>query len=402
MQFYYLFNSIILFLNQVNNQSNTKHKKLKVLSAVINNIETDQRVDKVCNSLLKFGYEVELIGTTLRGKPRLNKSFKTTIIPLKNQESFRLYAEFNFKLFTYLMLRADQQTILLANDLDSLLPFYLVSKIKNLPLVFDSHEIFSELPSLSQRPKIKRVWKTLERFLLPKQKHFYTVSQGYAEWFEKEYHVKPSIIRNVPHLQKMNDKEELIFFPLPTVPSNHKIILYQGVLNMSRGLEFMIEAMQYTENCVFWIAGNGPHRETLEQLVDYYNVRDKVFFLGILPPKTLKTITPLADLGISLEQDLGISYRYALPNKIFDYMQAKVPILATYLPEIKSTIEHYNVGRVIEKHDAKHIAETAMLMLNEGKSAYREQLTKAALACCWEKEEHRLKEIFENVVKEKR
>ena len=171
---------------------------------------------------------------------------------------------------------------------------------------------------------------------------------------------------------------------------------------MSRGLEFMIEAMQYTENCVFWIAGNGPHRETLEQLVDYYNVRDKVFFLGILPPKTLKTITPLADLGISLEQDLGISYRYALPNKIFDYMQAKVPILATYLPEIKSTIEHYNVGRVIEKHDAKHIAETAMLMLNEGKSAYRVQLTKSAFACCWEKEEHRLKEIFENVVKEKR
>ena len=399
MQFYYLFNYIILFLNQVNNSSNTKHKKLKVLSAVINNIETDQRVDKVCNSLLKFGYEVELIGTTLRGKPRLNKSYKTTIIPLKNQESFRLYAEFNFKLFINLMLRADKKTILLANDLDSLLPFYLVSKIKNLPLVFDSHEIFSELPSLSQRPKIKRVWKTLERFLLPKQKHFYTVSQGYAEWFEKEYQVRPSIIRNVPHLQKMNDKEELIFFPLPTVPSNHKIILYQGVLNMSRGLEFMIEAMQYTENCVFWIAGNGPQREILEQLVDQYKVRNKVFFLGILTPKTLKTVTPLADLGISLEQDLGISYRYALPNKIFDYMQAKTPILATYLPEIKSTIEHFKVGRVIEKHDAKHIAEITMLMLNEGKSVYRENLTKAALACCWEKEEDRLKEIFDNASK---
>ncbi|HEY4540615.1 MAG TPA: glycosyltransferase, partial [Faecalibacter sp.] len=228
---------------------------MKVLSAVINNIETDQRVDKVCNSLLKFGYEVELIGTTLKGKPKLNKSYRTTIIPLKNQESFKLYAEFNFKLFINLILKADKQTILLANDLDSLLPFYLVSKIKNLPLVFDSHEIFSELPSLHNRPKTKKVWKTLERFLLPRMKHFYTVSNGYARWFEKEYGVKPEIIRNVPRLQKLNDKENFIFFELPRIPEGYKIVLYQGALNISRGLEYTIKAMQYVDNCIFWIAG---------------------------------------------------------------------------------------------------------------------------------------------------
>ena len=85
---------------------------MKVLSAVINNIETDQRIDKVCNSLLKFGYEVELIGTTLRGKPRLNKSYKTTIIPISKQNGFKLYAEFNFKLFINLILKADKKTIL--------------------------------------------------------------------------------------------------------------------------------------------------------------------------------------------------------------------------------------------------------------------------------------------------
>lgn len=372
---------------------------MKVLSAVINNIETDQRIDKVCNSLLKFGYEVELIGTTLRGKPLLNKSYRTTIIPIKYQNSFKLYAEFNFKLFINLLLRADKQTILLANDLDSLLPFYLVSKIKNLPLVFDSHEIYSELPSLRNRPKTKKVWKTLERFLLPRMKYFYTVSNGYGKWFEKEYGVKPEIIRNVPHLQKLKDKENFIFFELPRIPQGYKIVLYQGALNISRGLEYMIKAMQHVDNCIFWIAGDGPIRKDLEQLVSDLGLNEKIYFLGNVPPKVLKTITPLAEVGISLEQDLGISYKYALPNKVFDYFQARVPILSTYLPEIKATIEKYKAGRIIEKHDEIHIAEQLKLLLEEGKKSYHENLTKAAMECCWENEEPKLKAIFEQIKK---
>ena len=118
---------------------------MKILSAVLNNIETDQRLDKVCRSLMKFGYEVELIGATINGKPVLNKPYKTFLIEQKNQSTMKKYAEFNYKLFFTLLKKSDKQTILLANDLDSLLPFYLVSKIKKLPLVFDSHEIFSEL-----------------------------------------------------------------------------------------------------------------------------------------------------------------------------------------------------------------------------------------------------------------
>ena len=372
---------------------------MKVLSAVINNIETDQRVDKVCNSLLKFGYDVELIGTTLRGKPTLNKAYKTSLIPMKYEESFKMFAEFNFKLFVNLLFKADKNTILLANDLDSLLPFYVVSKIKSLPLVFDSHEIYSELPSLSNRPKTKKVWKTLERILLPRVKHFYTVSNGYADWFKKEYGSNPEVIRNVPHLQKLNDKENFIFFQLPQVPENHKIVLYQGALNMSRGLEFMIEAMKHVDNCVFWIAGDGPKRDDLKELVQKNNLSDKIFFLGNVPPKVLKTITPLAEVGISLEQDLGISYKYALPNKVFDYFQARIPILSTYLPEIKATIEKYEAGKIINEHEAKHIAEQLNLLLQEGKKSYYKNLTKAAKECCWENEEPKLKAIFEQIKK---
>ena len=372
---------------------------MKILSAVINNIETDQRLDKVCHSLISFGYDVELIGTTLRGKPNLNKPYKTHFIDMKNQSSAKMYAEFNFKLFFTLLKKSDKKTILLANDLDSLLPFYLVSKLYRLPLVFDSHEIFSELPSLNNRPKTKKVWKTLERFLIPKVKHFYTVSDGYANWFKKEYGANPAVIRNVPNRTKLNDKQDFIFFHLPPNPTNEKIVMYQGAINMSRGIDKMIEAFLHIDNCQFWIAGDGPKKTEYEQMVKDLNLTNRIYFLGNIPPKTLKTITPLAEIGMSMEEDLGLSYRYALPNKLFDFMQAGIPILGTNLPEIKKTIEEYKVGKVIDNHNPKHIAEKLQEILNEGKKAYKINLQEAAKELCWENEENKLKTIFEQIKK---
>ena len=147
------------------------------------------------------------------------------------------------------------------------------------------------------------------------------------------------------------------------------------------------------------IAGEGPKKAEYEQLVKNLNLSNRIHFLGNIPPKTLKTITPLADIGMSLEEDLGLSYRYALPNKLFDFIQARVPILATNLPEIKKMVEEYNVGKVIINHEPKHLAETLQEILNEGKRSYQENLAKAAKELCWENEEIKLKAIFEQIKK---
>lgn len=374
---------------------------MKILTAVINNIENDQRLDKVCNSLLKFGFDVELIGTTLGGRPTLDKPFVTNFIHLKNQHSFKMYAEFNWKLFFMLWKKTNHETLLVANDLDSLLPFYFVSRLKKRPLVFDSHEIFSELPSLSTRPQTKRVWKSLEKWLLPKMTHCYTVSEGYANWFNENYGISPIVVRNTPKRQRFNEQENHIFFPLPLNPKGKKVILYQGAISMSRGLDHLIKAMTNVADAQLWIAGNGPKKEEYEKLTQTFNLTEKVFFLGNISPKVLQTITPLADVGISLEEDLGISYRYALPNKLFDYFQAKVPVLATYLPEIKRTVEEHKVGKVIDNHDPVHIAEKLNELLSEGKMAYRDALGKAALHFCWENEEAQLKKVYADFIAQK-
>lgn len=366
--------------------------KPKIITSVINNYEGDQRVQKVCGSLQKFGFDLEVVATTVRGNPKHSFSYPVHVLNIKRQAGMGLYAEFNWKLFWKLLKITSKKDILLANDVDALLPNYLVSKIKGVPLVFDSHEIFSEAPTLHNRPFRKKVWKSIESFILPKVKYFYTVSNGYANWFEKEYGKKAVIIRNVPTISPNLDSELKV--QLPEIKPGEKVLIYQGVINFSRGIDKMIEAMQYVENAQLWIIGNGPKKAEFESLSEKLQVNHKVKFLGSVPPSQLKLITPKADLGLSLEEDYGISYRYALPNKIFDYTHAGIPILGTYLPEIKETIEEFGIGKTISKHDPKEISEIIHLMLAEGKEPYQENLTKAANEFNWENEEEKLRAIY--------
>jgi len=364
----------------------------RIIASVSNNYQGDQRVQKQMRSLKKFGFSPEVIATTLRGSPKLNFDYPVHILQLSNEKGMRMYLEFNLKLFFKLLKIAKKGDILLANDVDAALPNYLVSKIKKLPLVFDSHEIFSELPSLADRKFKKKIWKILESNLLPKMKYFYTVSEGYADWFEKEYGNRPEIIRNVPEISSSKGAEFTV--KLPEIDKDERLLIYQGAINLSRGIDKMIVAMQWIDHAQLWIVGEGPKKSEYEKLTDELRLNQKVKFIGAVSPAQLKLITPKADLGFSLEEDLGISYRYALPNKIFDYMHAGVPVLGTDLPEIKKTILEYKTGKVVDNHSPERIANQANELLSEGKEAYAENLRKAALVFNWANEEKKLQEIF--------
>ncbi|MDR2122570.1 MAG: glycosyltransferase [Flavobacteriaceae bacterium] len=361
-----------------------KVKKKKILVSVINNISTDQRVEKVCNTLRRNGYEISLIGTNLNGLPKLIRPYKTQRFSLLFHKGFGLFAEFNLKLFRKLLLEADKNTILLANDLDSLLPNYLVSKIRHIPLVFDSHEIYSELPSVQGRFS-KKIWKSLEKYLIPNMHHFYTVSNGYARYFQQQYGVLPEVITNAPdfYYQKNTSEEN----------NNPKIILYQGAIKKDRGLESLLHAMSLLPEYQLWIIGYGTYEKTLK-LLSYELKLKNIQFLGRKTPDELRKITRQASVGISLEENSGLSYYYALPNKLFDYIHSGVPVVGTYLPEIKSVVEEHQIGETISKHDPVEIAAKIRSVIMRGKEAYQDDLKKTAEKYCWENQEKKLLEIY--------
>jgi glycosyltransferase involved in cell wall biosynthesis len=110
----------------------------------------------------------------------------------------------------------------------------------------------------------------------------------------------------------------------------------------------------------------------------------------------LHEVTRQADLGISLEEDLGLNYRFALPNKLFDYIQCGVPVLVSNLPEMRHIVEHYQIGAIAETHQRKELAEILKTALfDQAKIAvWKQNLPFAAKELCWENEEKIIQEIY--------
>ena len=357
---------------------------MKVLVSVFNNLYTDQRVEKVCRTLSENGFSIELIGNNWGGLPEMTRSYPFSRIILKSTVLRYAYIEFQWKLYKKLLKRADNETILLANDLDTLLPNYLVSRKLNIPLVYDSHEIFTEMPSVNGR-FTQKIWRSLESFIVPKLNFMMTASESYADWFRKTYEIeRPVVVQNFP-LKTANPQDYSII-------STNKIILYQGVINPSRGLDKMIPAMQEIEHAEFWIAGDGPKKAELKDLTKTLGLNDKVKFLGKLLPEKLREITHKADVGLSIEENNGLSYYFSMPNKVSDYIQARVPVVVSDFPEMRKVIDNFGAGEKIRNYT--ELAEKVKIVLENGKQFYEDSLNIAAAHHCWEQEEPKIIQLF--------
>lgn len=354
--------------------------------AVTNDLVTDNRVHKVSSTLLKSGANVTLIGRELKkSKYEFDRPYSTKLFSLPFKKGPLFYACYNIRLFFFLLFKPFD--LVIANDLDTLLACFLASKIKRKKLVYDSHEYFTEVPELYNRNFPKKVWLSIEKFILPKLKFAYTVSNSIAETYKKKYGIEMQVIRNVPIKNK----------PEQTTNQNTtKNILYQGSLNVGRGLEHMILAMEYIANAKFIIIGDGDITEDLRLLIEKNNLGEKVEMKGRLTIDELKHETPKADLGIALEENIGLNYYYALPNKLFDYIQASVPVIVSPFPEMQKIVRKYDIGVVYEHKSPIILAEkiNEIFDLEKRYTKWKENTKTAAEDLCWENEEKKLIEIY--------
>lgn len=366
-----------------------KSKKKKIIVSVTNDLVSDNRVHKVCNTLQDMGFEVLLIGRKLpRSLPVENRIYTTKRFSLLFHKGPKFYAAYNFRLFLFLLF--SKFDILLSNDLDTLPANFFVSKIKNKPLVYDSHEYFTEVPELINRPRVKHIWEWIEKKTVPKIKYAFTVCNSIANIYTEKYGTPFKVVRNIPVSAKTSFKNKY-------VENDKKIILYQGAVNMGRGLEQVILSMQFIENAKLIIAGDGDIKADLEKLVEKENLQNKIEFTGRLSIEALSKLTPQADLGLSIEEDLGLNYRFALPNKLFDYIHAQVPVLITNLPEMAAIVNQYKIGEITDSLEPLHLSKKIIDALNnsEKRKVWQSNLILAAKELTWGNEEKVIQEIFE-------
>ena len=363
----------------------------KVFLSVTNDLVTDNRLHKICTTLSEIGFEVTLVGRKLKNSLPLERSYRTFRMKLAFTKGPFFYAEYNIRLFLYLLFQ--KADILVANDLDTLLANYLASMLRKRKLVYDSHEYFTGVPEIVNRPFVKASWESIEKWIFPKLEVIYTVNESIARLYKEQYGKEIKVIRNVSNKLQLSAKKTREDLGLPR---DKNIIILQGAgINIDRGAEEAVQAMQYVDNALFLIIGGGDVIDTLKEMVAELNLNDKVKLLGKLPYMEMMQYTQNADLGLTLDKDTNINYRYSLPNKVFDYIQAGIPVLASNLVEVANVVKSYKVGEIVESHEPLVIAQKITEMLTEDKKvAWKENLKAAADELCWEKESLKLKEIY--------
>ena len=367
----------------------------QIYFSVTNDLTCDQRVDRIINSLIKSGVSCHLIGRKLKGGAIITKRYYDTYrFNMLFKKGFLFYFFYNFRLFLFLLTRK-KIDILVSNDLDTLPANFLVSKIRNIQLVYDSHEYFTEVPELINRRFVKNFWLFLENLFVPKLKHAYTVSQTIADEYFIKYKVKFQVVRN---FSTHSNNQSSINFPFNA--ENKKILIYQGSVNIGRGLELIIDTIKEIEGVIFLIVGDGDIKHKLEERVKSQELSEKIYFWGKIPFESLHNLTSRCDAGVSFEEDMGLNYRYSLPNKLFDYINAHIPVLVSSLPEMAGIVNNYDIGIVGNKRNVASVSQNITeLMFDENKRAiWKKNLEKAAKELSWENEEKILYEIYSPLI----
>jgi len=367
---------------------------IKVIASVTNDLSTDQRLHKVCTTLTSNGYEVVLVGRLLPGSKELTRSYRTMRMRLSFNHGPMFYAAYNIRLFFFLLFT--KTDILVANDLDTLLANYLVSKIKGIPLIYDTHEYYCGMPELVNRPLVRSIWKGIETTIFPRLKYILTVNESVAELYRKEYNKEIHVVKNYPMASDVKPAKSRQELDLPEGP---KIIIYQGAVNVGRGLEEAIKAMSWVDNAVLLIIGDGNDLEHIRNVVELEK-STRVIIRGSVPFEELWEFTAHASLGLAIEKDDNLNYKYSLSNKVFDYIHAEIPILSSRLIENERLFSEWEVATYIDSHEPLHIAEKINFALSAEAplDLWSENLKKAKKNLTWDQQSESLLKIYKDAM----
>lgn len=341
---------------------------------------------RICGSLAAQGYDVSLIGRRTKDSPALEeRPYKQKRLGCLFAKGPLFYGEYNIRLFFYLLFQ--KADLICGIDMDTLLPVYCVSRLRRIRRVYDAHEFFSQMEEVISRPRIYTIWHGLEKWLIPRFPHGYTVCLSIAEAFEKEFRVRYAVIRNLPRQ-----------IPLQTETEREPFLLYQGAVNKGRGLEQLLEAMEKIEIPLV-IAGDGNAMKETRQWITQKNLSGKVTLTGMLDPVTLRTYTSRALIGINPFQRHGLNQYFSLANKFFDYIQAGLPQVTMNYPEYARINDQFEVALLINDLSSESIAAAVNNLYHDPVlyNRLRTQCQLAATQLIWEKEEAKLIGFYETL-----
>ncbi len=337
-------------------------RKYDVCLISFSNPFTDARTLNLANTLSKS--QKVIVIALKSNNNNLNSKFELLTIDLNfKKSSWRNWLSFDIKIKNTNI----NANIFIACDLYSLTSARLLSKKTNSKLIYDSREIYSKLASLSKN-KIKQfVITQIEKHFIKKIDKIIVSGELDKEYlinhFKKQVTQDYVIIKNFPPYKEIVKSNKLR--KLLNISEDKLILLYQGAVLEGRGLIPILKALIENDKYYLVIIGEGIFKKALEEFVFKNSLTNKVTFLGEVSYLDLHNYTCSADLGICLFEPISKSYELALPNKLFEYMMAGLPCIASDLPAINEVLIENKNGIIIKDvNDINEINETLELFSN--------------------------------------
>ena len=368
---------------------------MHICMIAFSNLHFDFRIFREAKALNAAGHRISIVAAAFDEKPlRGWENFEIHLIPVDLSTSLKFS-------YPYFWRRANQLLTTLgadayhAHDLDTLWPAARAAKHFDAPLIYDSHELWTEQSSLVHRPGIRALWACMERILIRKVDYTITVSPSIAHSIQERYNLdNVTVLRNFPPYRPP-EKSDRIRSEL-NLPPETPIVLYQGGFLTENGLREQIDAAAGLTGVVFVLIGGGPCEAALKKQVIQAGLQDKIYFIPRVPFQDLHSYTCSADLGLCVIKKTGKSFFYSIPNKLFEYLMAGLPVLVSNFPEMQAMVGKAGAGDAVDPMDVAAIRRSICGILRDESKlrAYSEAALRAARRYNWERESGKLIQLY--------
>jgi glycosyltransferase involved in cell wall biosynthesis len=260
-------------------------------------------------------------------------------------------------------------------------------------LVYDTHELETEANGLGglRRAASKIIERSLFRFV----DETIVVSDGIAEWYHREYGGRrPEVVLNCP--PRRERRRSSLLREALALPADTTLFLYQGIFGAGRGIELMLDAFAGLDDPrkVLVFMGMGPLEPRIAECA---RARVNVRLHPAVAPDRLGEYTASADVGLCLIEDTCLSYRYCMPNKLFEYLAAGVPAIVSNLPEIARVVTNQGVGWVLPSWSAEALRSAFDAIDGPAIELCREATVRAVEIYSWERQVPALRSVYERL-----
>ena len=336
----------------------------KINMFVANQFVNDSRVLKEAVSASKAGFQVQVTAlrdhenklpwNELLAELNIKRVILITTRILPKNLKFKLLIQY-IEYTIILVKEGKTANIIHANDVETL-PVAVIIKLLSLgktKILYDAHELETHMDGLFGL--LKFLFRIGERCCIPFADSTITVSDSIANWYQKHYKIaRPGIVRNIPEINKMLlDKNKSDLKRKFDLKEADMLFIYQGGLAPGRGIERLLKIFSKVNkdrHIVFM--GNGPLSTEVKQ---YAEINHNIHYLPAVPQEDVLAHTTTADIGIYLMENTCLNHYYSLPNKLFEYMLAGLPVIINDLPDQRSIIEQFNCGWIAAENDEKTI-----------------------------------------------